>query len=132
MKVVCSDPKSGRTMQVEVKEDAAAYFLNKKVGDIIEGSILELPGYKLKITGGSDKSGFPIDPSINGTVKTRVMRKSSNKKNAVVKRMIMRGNVISTDIEQINTIIVEYGDKPVDSIFPAKAKEDSSKEEAKK
>ncbi|MGC8648886.1 MAG: 30S ribosomal protein S6e [Candidatus Micrarchaeia archaeon] len=133
LKIVCSDPKSGRTVQLEVKEDAAAYFINKKIGDIIDGSILDLSGYKLKITGGSDKSGFPMNTSINGTVKTKVLRKSSNKKNAVIKRMMLRGNVISPDIEQINAVVVEYGDKPVDSIFvPKTEKNDASKKDDNK
>ncbi|MGC8571799.1 MAG: S6e family ribosomal protein [Candidatus Micrarchaeia archaeon] len=130
MKIVCSDPKSGKTMQIEIKEDAASYFINKKIGEIVEGSILDLPGYKLKITGGSDKSGFSLNKSISGTVKTKVLRKQGKNKNAIYRRRIERGNIIASDTEQVNTVIVEYGDKPVESIFPQsqpKDKEEKSK-----
>jgi Ribosomal protein S6E (S10) len=131
LKIVCSDPKSGKTMQIEIKEDIASYFINKKIGDIIEGSIVELPGYKLKITGGSDKSGFPMNKSISGTVKTKVLRKQNKGKNSIYTRRIERGNIVAPDTEQINVVITEYGDKPVESIFPQKEAEKKSENERK-
>lgn len=118
-------------MQIEIKEDIASYFINKKIGDIIEGSIVELPGYKLKITGGSDKSGFPMNKSISGTVKTKVLRKQNKGKNSIYTRRIERGNIVAPDTEQINVVITEYGDKPVESIFPQKEAEKKSENERK-
>ncbi|HUC39115.1 MAG TPA: S6e family ribosomal protein [Candidatus Acidoferrum sp.] len=132
MKIVYSDPKSGRTAQAELPKDRAALVLNYKIGDIIDGSAIGLTGYKLKITGGSDNSGFALDRSIQGTIKTRVKRARASGKQAGTPRVhTVRGNMISTDVEQVNTSIVEYGEKSVDELFPKKEKKEAPKEEAK-
>ena len=121
MKIVYSDAKSGRTAQAELGKDKAGLVLNFKIGDVIDGSIIGLAGCKLKITGGSDNSGFPLDRSIQGTIKTRTRRITATGKSAGTPKMqTVRGNMISTDVEQLNTIIVEYGEKSADDIFPKK------------
>ncbi len=121
MKIVYSDPKSGRTAQVELAKEKAGMVLNYKIGDTIDGGIIGLTGCKLKITGGSDNSGFPLERSIQGTIKTRTGRITATGKSAGTPKMqTVRGNMISTDVEQINTIIVEYGEKSADDIFPKK------------
>jgi hypothetical protein len=43
----------------------------------------------------------------------------------------MRGREISSDISQINTVIVEYGQKPMSEIFVKKEGEEGKKEEKK-
>ena len=53
MKLVISDPKSGRSKGMEVSVDAASVLVGRKIGDIVEGSAFGLSGYKLKMTGGS-------------------------------------------------------------------------------
>ena len=63
-KLVISDPKSGRTMQKEVKDDSARAFLDKRIGENVSGDSFELNGYEFVITGGSDKSGFPMRKGI--------------------------------------------------------------------
>ena len=75
MKIVFSDPKTGKSAQMQLDKDKEAMLLNHKINDIIDGSALGLSGYKMKITGGSDKSGFAMDRSISGAIKTRVLRK---------------------------------------------------------
>ena len=55
--------------------DKAVALLNSKINDIIEGDTIGLPGYRLKITGGSDNSGFPLMKGIGGAIKTSVLRK---------------------------------------------------------
>ena len=62
-----SDPKTGLTAQMELDEAQSAQLLNRRIGDVVEGAPFGLSGYKLKIKGGSDSSGFPLDRSIQGS-----------------------------------------------------------------
>jgi len=116
-KVVVSDD-SGKSYQLEVETSA---LIGKKIGDIIDGSLIGLDGYKLKITGGSDRCGFPMRPDIPGTgVKKVLLSKGPGyrpKEKGVRKRKSVRGNTISEDIVQVNTKIVEYGDKPITELI---------------
>ena len=134
MKLVYSDPKSGRTAQMELKPESAAPLLNRKIGEVFDASVVGLTGYKLKITGGSDRSGFPMQPSIEGTAKVRVLGviSDSGRDRGQKKRQTKRGNMITADTEQINTIIVEQGEKPLDELFPKKEKPEKKAEEKEK
>jgi len=126
MIVVYSDPKTGKTNQVEIDEEKAKMLIGKKIGDTIDGAIIGAPGYKLLITGGSDNSGFPLRKDVEGIKKVKVLIK---KKKGIRVRKTIRGNTISNDTIQINTKIVEYGSLPVDELFKKKEKE--KKEEKK-
>ena len=137
MKIVYSDPKSGKSGQMQLDNDRAAMLLNHKINDVIDGNILGLEGYKLKITGGSDKSGFPMNKSIVGPIKTKVLRviARSGKNKGQKKRSTVRGSMIANDTELVNTVIVEYGSKPAAELFPEtekKPKEESKEEKVKK
>jgi small subunit ribosomal protein S6e len=124
MKIVYSDPKSGRTAQAELSSDMVAMVINKRIGDEIDGALIGLSGYTLKITGGSDKSGFPMDNSIQGTAKRSVMKKiaDSGKDKGEYRRKTVAGSTISESIEQVNAVITKYGDKPIEEVFPKKEK----------
>jgi small subunit ribosomal protein S6e len=124
--VVYSDPKTGRTGEVEVQKEIAVQFANVKIGDVIEGAALGLAGYKLKITGGSDDSGFPMSKNIAGIRKTHIFK---GRRTGKMSRHTVVGNTVTTTTAQINTVIVEYGAKAVDEIMPAK-KEKPKEEKA--
>jgi small subunit ribosomal protein S6e len=66
-KLVISDPETKKAIQYELDEAKTNSLIGKKVGNIVSGDALGLPGYKFKITGGSDKSGFPIRPDVHGS-----------------------------------------------------------------
>ncbi|NPB02712.1 MAG: 30S ribosomal protein S6e [Methanopyri archaeon] len=120
-KVVIADPKKARSYQVEIKGEKAERLLGKKIGDIIDGEIVGLPGYKLEIRGGSDKDGFPMRPDIHGPVRVRVLLSGPPgfhpREKGERRRKTVHGNTISEDIVQVNTKIVEYGDKPVEELL---------------
>ncbi|HDI32074.1 MAG TPA: 30S ribosomal protein S6e [Thermofilum sp.] len=109
-KVVISDPKTGKAEQVEVKGDMAAKLLGLKIGEIIDGSIVGKSGMKLKITGGSGRAGEPMRPDLPGGVKRRLLLSSPPgfrpRERGERRRKFVRGNVITEDIVQINTVIV--------------------------
>lgn len=114
-KVVIANPKTGRTEQVEVTGQNAARLIGLRIGDVVDGSIVGKPGLKLKITGGSGKAGEPMIPSLPGGVKRYLLishppgfhpRNSGERR-----RKFVRGNMITEDIVQINTVIIEGGDE---------------------
>ncbi len=116
MILVYSDAKTGKSAQLTIDPAKVPMLLNYKVTDVIDGSELGLPGYKLRITGGTDTSGFPLRKSIQGSIKTKVLRRTG----AIAKkrRTSVRGSTIASDTAQINAVIVEYGTKPVSELFP--------------
>ncbi|MCL4372271.1 30S ribosomal protein S6e [Candidatus Marsarchaeota archaeon] len=134
MKIVYSDKKTGLTGQAEVSSDMVAALLNKRIGDEIDGAVIGLQGYVLKITGGSDKSGFPMENSIQGTAKRQVLKRIalSGRNKGEFRRLTVSGSTISESTEQINTVITKYGDKSISEIIPQKEKKAEEKAEAQK
>lgn len=122
MKIVYSDKKTGKSAQMEVHPDVAGLLVGKRIGDTIEGDVIGLPGYKLKIVGGADTSGFPMNRHVQGSAKVGIFRNSIKKKVKTVRRKTVVGGRISTDTAQINTFIMEYGSKPIEEIFIDKEK----------
>jgi len=110
-KVVVSDPKTGKSIQVQTKDET---LVGKKIGDIIDGSIINLDGYKLRITGGSGFEGAPMINYVEGMNK-KYLWYNENKKVRVKK--LVRGNIISLEIVQINTKIEKYGNKDFNQIY---------------
>src|SRR4029077_18234138 len=50
----------------------SAGFLGKRIGETVGGELIGLAGYTLKISGGSDRSGFALRPEIPGARQVRV------------------------------------------------------------
>jgi small subunit ribosomal protein S6e len=128
MKVVYSDKKSGKTAQADVAKESESMLIGKKIGDIIEGGVIKLDGYKLQITGLSDNMGAPSRKEIDGTRKARPLLSSGpglrGGKAGYRSRRLIRGNTISTDTVQVNTVITEYGAMKVEELFKPKEKKE--------
>lgn len=109
----------GQTFQTEVEE--TSQLVGKEVGDELEGGIIGLNGYTLKITGGSDKSGIPMRKSIEGSERQRVMigdgQGINEDEDGVRRRKSVRGKMVSDEIQQLNTTVVEEGSKSVEEIL---------------
>ena len=54
-KVIVSDPEAGTSKVVELEEARAAPFIGRRLGEIVDGSVVDLPAHKVQILGGSDK-----------------------------------------------------------------------------
>lgn len=110
-KVIVSDPENGTSKVVEVEEARAAPFIGRRIGEVIEGAVLDLPAHKVQITGGSDKDGVPIRLSVHGGVRRSVILSGGSgfkpSEKGQRRRKMVRGNVITDDIVQINAKIVE-------------------------
>jgi small subunit ribosomal protein S6e len=119
-KLVISDPETGNAIQYELDDAKTNAIVGRKVGDIIEGDVLGLPGYKLKITGGSDKSGFPMRPDVHGSGKKRILIRGKPgfrpKRKGIAKRKTVRGSELDFDISQVNMRIEEKGSTPIEEL----------------
>jgi len=126
MKITVGD-KDGQTHQIEIED--SSQLTGKKVGEEFDGGIAGLSGYTLKITGGSDKQGFPMRRSIEGTVRKQIMLEDGagiqEDEAGVRKRKSIRGNTVSEEIEQLNTQVVEEGSNSIEEILS----EDEGEEE---
>ena len=119
-KLVISDPEEGKAIQYELDDAKTNALVGKSVGDVVEGDVLGLPGYKLKITGGSDASGFPIRPDVHGSGKKRILIKGPpgfrSKRKGMAKRKTVRGRELSLGISQVNMRIEEKGSTPLEEL----------------
>ncbi len=116
-----SDPETGKAIQYELDDAKTNALAGKTVGEIVEGDVLGLPGYKLKITGGSDTSGFPIRPDVHGSGKKRVLIHGPPgfrpQRKGTAKRKTVRGRELSPDISQVNMRIEEKGSTPLEELI---------------
>lgn len=123
-KAVLSDTKSGKSYQLDIKGHHANSLVGKKIGEEIDGIFVGLPGYKLSITGGSDKDGFPMRQDLQGAKRKKILISKSigfnPKDKGVRKRKYVRGNMISQDISQINLKITSFGMKAVEELLDIK------------
>lgn len=89
-------------------------FLNKKIGDEIDISPI-LPGYKIRLTGGSDVTGTPMRPDLEGNTRKYLLVSGGvgyrPKRKGEKARKLFRGNVYGLDIVQINAVVVQAGDQ---------------------
>ncbi|MHA2141453.1 MAG: 30S ribosomal protein S6e [Candidatus Thorarchaeota archaeon] len=119
-KLVISDPEEGKAIQYELDDAKTNALVGKSVGDVVEGDVLGLPGYKLKITGGSDASGFPVRPDVHGSGKKRILIRGppgfKSKRKGIAKRKTVRGRELSSDISQVNMRIEEKGSTPLEEL----------------
>lgn len=126
-KIIVSDTDSGTSKTVELEETQATPLIGRRMGEVMDGAIVGLPGHKVQLTGGSDKDGFPIRPNVHGGVRRRVILGGgvgfNPQKEGERKRKTIRGNVVTEEIVQINMKIIEK---------PKKAKEEEKKSKKSK
>jgi len=122
-RVVISDPQSGKAYQVEAKDAAANKFLGRKIGDVVDGDAVGMPGYSIEITGGSDREGFPLRRDLPGSKRRKILIAGGTGYHPLEKgrrkRKTVHGRDISADVGQINAKITERGAKPVEELLGA-------------
>jgi small subunit ribosomal protein S6e len=122
-KIIVSDPEAGTSKVVELEEARAVPFIGRRLGETLDGSVVDLPAHTVQILGGSDKDGVPMRGNVHGGVRRRVVLsggagfKSKNKGER--KRKTVRGNIITDEIAQINMKIVE---RPANAAQASEAK----------
>ncbi|KAF5415660.1 MAG: 30S ribosomal protein S6e [Candidatus Methanogaster sp.] len=120
-RVVVSDANAGKAYQIEVSGASANTFMGKTIGSEIDGSAVGLSGYTLKITGGSDKGGFPMRGTLPGPKRRKLLVTGGSGfhpgEDGLRKRRSIRGSEIAGDVAQINTTVANYGSTPIDSLL---------------
>ena len=106
-KLIVSDRK-GKTIAQGLKDRSAQPLLGTKVGSIVDSSIIGVAGGKLKITGGSDRSGTPMRADVHGGVKKYVLLSTGvgNRSEARIRKLV-RGNMVTEEIYQLNSALIE-------------------------
>ena len=103
-KLTVSDVK-GKSVTKEVKDADANSLLGLQVGSELDAAIVGLSG-KLKITGGSDKSGVPMRSDFHSPARKYILLTKGvglqDTEKGLRKRKLVRGNTISDDIFQVN------------------------------
>ena len=90
--------------------------------------MVDLPAHKLQIMGGSDRDGVPMRPNVHGGVRRNVVLSGgvgfNPQRKGQRRRKTVRGDVITDEIVQINTKIVEKPKKGAES-KPAQATQET-------
>ncbi len=110
-KIILADPETGESKIVEIEGSRAVPLVGRRIGEEIDGTAVGLGGHKLRITGGSDKDGFPMRHDIHGGVRTRVIITNGvgfhSTRKGERRRKTLRGSTITEEIVQINMKILE-------------------------
>lgn len=124
MKIVISDPKSGKSWQKELEAGREAMFFGRNIGESVDGANFGFDGYKFTITGGSDKDGTPMRKDIHSIDRVQAFLSRGPGYHAKTKgerkRKYLRGKTIGEHIIQVNLKVAEAGATALDQIFPPK------------
>lgn len=124
-KTIINDVKTGKSYNVAVSGHHANSLIGKNIGEIVDGIFVGLPGYKLKITGGSDRTGVPMRGDMPGNKRRMLLMADGQsfheKYPGQRKRVAVRGATISQLIVQINMAVSEYGPKSIEECLGSEA-----------
>jgi len=118
-KLTISD-KKGKSISRELKEADANSLVGLRLGDEIDAALVGQLG-KMRITGGSDKSGVPMRADIHGGVRKYVLLSKGvglqNAERGERIRKLIRGSTITEEIFQVNCslsgeLVLEESKKP--------------------
>jgi small subunit ribosomal protein S6e len=130
-KVVVSDKNESYQIEVDTNE---RQIIGLSIGEELNGDLIGLDGYTLKITGGSDKNGFPMKKDIEGPRRVKSLLTGGvgykPKADGVKRRKTLRGNTISDEIVQINTIVATAGSKSINDILNPESEAEEETESA--
>jgi len=108
--LIVSDPSTGKSQKVELEDARMTPLIGKKIGEVVDGAFANMAGYKLKITGGTDKDGVPMRPDIHGSAKSQIILSGGigfhPKSEGERKRKVVRGNTIGPESKFLNLAIV--------------------------
>jgi small subunit ribosomal protein S6e len=132
-KVVVSDPKTGRAYNVDASGGAAGAIVGKRIGDEVDAGPIGLAGYKIQITGASDRTGTTAKKGIPGAGRKKLLLAGGigfhPSMDGERRRKTVRASEITQDFVQINAQVTAYGEKTLDELFP---KIEGEKKEVKK
>ena len=120
-KTIVNDVKTGKSYNVAVSGHHANSLIGKNIGEVVDGIFVGLPGYRLKITGGSDGNGTPMRKDLPGGRRRKLLISNGIGFQEIYhgerRRVALRGATVTAEIVQINMAIDEYGPKSVEELL---------------
>lgn len=109
--LIVSNPETGTSQRVELEDERMSSLIGRRIGEVIDGTIADLPGHRIQLTGGTDRDGIPMRPDVHGGAKANIILSGGvgymPKKRGERKRVLVRGNTVSDDTAFLNFKIVE-------------------------
>jgi small subunit ribosomal protein S6e len=109
--LIISDPETGTSQKVELEDNRMGPLVGRRIGEVIDGTVADLAGHQLQLTGGTDKDGIPMRPDVHGSAKSRIILSGGvgykPKKKGERRRVVVRGNTVSVETTFLNFKIVE-------------------------
>lgn len=125
-RLVLADPSTGKTSTIHLQPQQFVLLRGKKIGDEVDASALGAGQGRIKITGGTDSSGFPMRADVSGprlvsllltrgagfAARRKPPSKAKKRRNrrpveGLRKRVTVRGNMISDEVVQINAVLLK-------------------------
>jgi small subunit ribosomal protein S6e len=128
--------KDGKSYNKSIEDSST--LIGRKIGDTVSGDLVDLAGYELKITGGSNDSGFPMRPGLDHTGKKKIYASSGIGINTKFKgtyiRKTVAGNTVGQKTSQLNLMVTKIGSKALNDLLGKKeeAKEGKTSQEETK
>jgi len=126
MKLHIGNPATSCNKSIPIDdENKLRVFYEKRIGQEVEADSLgdEFKGYVFKITGGSDKAGFPMKQGVLTSSRVQLLIPRGELgfqrwrgRRGERRRKSVRGCIVSSDIAALNLIIVKKGDKDLEGL----------------
>lgn len=118
-KLVISEGKNSHQMEVPAAE--SKQLVGLRIGEEFDASNIGLNGYTLKVTGGSDKNGFPMKKDVDGPRRIKSLLSGGTGfkpiRDGQRRRKTVRGNTVSDDIVQISAVVAQKGKKSIEELL---------------
>jgi len=132
-KLVLSDPATGKAYNIDASGAGAGAFLGKRIGDEIDAGVLGYDGYKIRISGASDRNGTPARKSLPIAGRRKVLMSGGvgfhPRMDGERRRKMVRGAEITQDFVQINVVVATTGAKSLADYFAPAEPETPAAEE---
>jgi len=121
MKINLSFPATGCQKLIEINDELKVRpFYEKRMGQEVDGDTLgdEFKGYKLRITGGNDKQGFPMKQGVLTNQRVRLLLSKGHscyrpRRTGERKRKSVRGCIVDGNLAVLAMAIVKKGDAEI-------------------
>src|SRR3989304_762474 len=71
--LIIADPDTGKSQKVEIEDARMTSLIGRRIGEVMDGTVANIPGKRIQLMGGIDKDGIPMRPDVHGGVKTRII-----------------------------------------------------------